>query len=196
MNAKDSIYQKFIDGTFAGKTITEICKLSNIPYREKNRMLSVLDALCEERKIFQNDGGRYGTSEQLGLITGKISGNERGFAFLVPDDQERFPQDFFIPHKNLRGALHGDTVLAEQVYERSDDEARVVSVLSRGYTTIVGTFRKDRRGHHQLSQQPLGRGHQPRGYEKADRYFKGCRKEIRQGPLHHRRRALQRAGLR
>ena len=145
MNAKDSIYQKFIDGTFAGKTITEICKLSNIPYREKNRMLSVLDALCEERKIFQNDGGRYGTSEQLGLITGKISGNERGFAFLVPDDQERFPQDFFIPHKNLRGALHGDTVLAEQVYERSDDEARVVSVLSRGYTTIVGTFRKDRR---------------------------------------------------
>ena len=145
MNAKDSIFEKFIDGTFAGKTVTEICKLSNIPYREKSRLLSLLDALCEEGKLFVNSGGRYGTSEQLGLIKGVLTGNERGFAFLTPDNSERFENDFFIPHKNLHGALHGDVVIAEPVYGRSDDEACVIRVLSRGYSTIVGTFRKDRR---------------------------------------------------
>ncbi|MBE7085770.1 MAG: ribonuclease R [Clostridiales bacterium] len=146
MNAKESLLNKFLDGTLALKNATEICKILDIPYREKNRLLSILDKLCEEGEIYQNDGGRYGTIEQLGLIKGVISGNERGFAFLVPENQQQYPDDFFIPHKNLHGALHGDTVLAEKVFfGREDDEVNVVKILARGYEKIVGTFHKDRR---------------------------------------------------
>ena len=117
----------------------------HIPYREKTRLEALLADLCEEGKIYQNEAGRYGTSEQLGFIKGILSGNERGFAFLIPDNKEAYQKDFFIPKKSLRGALHGDVVLAEQVYSESNDEARVVQILQRGYETIVGTFRKDRR---------------------------------------------------
>ena len=146
MNAKESIFEKFQDGTFAGKTAAEICKILQIPYKEKKRLTDLLDALMKEGRIYQNDGGRYGTIEQLGLIKGVIVGNERGFGFLVPENKEVYEKDFFIPPKSLRGALHGDTVLIEQVYNReSDDEGKVVEILQRGYTTIVGTFRKDRR---------------------------------------------------
>lgn len=145
MNAKQSIYEKFTDGTLAKKNITEICKLLSIPYREKNRLLPLLEELCKEGKLYQNDGGRYGTIEQLGLIRGTLSGHERGFAFLVPEDKESYEKDFFIPHRNLRGALHGDEVLIERVYGESEDEGQVVKILKRGYTTIVGTFRRDRR---------------------------------------------------
>ncbi len=146
MNAKESIFQKFQDGTFAGKTSNEICKILQIPYREKKRLTDLLDELINEGKIYQNDGGRYGTIQQLGLIKGVLSGNERGFAFLIPENKENYEKDFFIPHRNLHGALHGDTVLIERVYnEQSDDEAQVVHILQRGFTTIVGTFRKDRR---------------------------------------------------
>ncbi len=145
MSSTEKLLALFLDGTLAGKTVTEILKFLQIPYREKTRVLALLDELCEEGVLFQNDGGRYGTIEQLGLIKGKITGHERGFAFLVPDDKERYPNDFFIPPKNLHGALHGDTVLVEQVFDRSDDEANVVHILERGYTKIVGVFRKDRR---------------------------------------------------
>ena len=146
MNAKDSIFEKFCDGTFAGKTSSEICKILQIPYREKKRLTDLLDALMDEGKIYQNDGGRYGTIEQLGLIKGVLSGNERGFAFLVPENKNDYEKDFFIPHRNLHGALHGDTVLIERVYDsESDDEGNVIKILQRGYTQIVGTFRKDRR---------------------------------------------------
>ena len=100
MNAKDSIYNLFLDGTLALKTATEICKILQIPYREKKRLTDILDDLLEEGKIFQNKGGRYGTSEQLGLIVGTVSGNERGFAFVVPEDKELYEKDFFIPPKN------------------------------------------------------------------------------------------------
>ena len=145
MNAKESIFEKFNDGTFAGKTSAEICKILQIPYREKKRLTDILDALEKEGRIYQNDGGRYGTIEQLGLIKGVIVGNERGFGFLVPENKTDYEKDFFLPPKNLRGALHGDTVLIERVYNSdSDDEGKVVEILERGYTTIVGTFRKDR----------------------------------------------------
>lgn len=145
LNAKESLLQSFQDGTLAGKTVNEILKILQIPYREKNRLLDLLQKLCDEGEIFQNDGGKYGTIAQLDLIKGVINGNERGFAFLIPDDKEVYGQDFFIPHKSLHGALHGDTVLAEKVFGRSDDEASVIKILSRGYSTVVGVFRKDRR---------------------------------------------------
>ena len=135
----------FENGTLAGKTATEICKILQMPYREKNRLTDLLSKLCDEGKLYQNDGGRYGTIEQLGLVKGKISGHERGFAFLVPEDKEAYPEDFFIPHKNLHGALHGDVVLIERKFERSDDEGNVVKILERGYDKLVGTFRRDKR---------------------------------------------------
>ncbi len=144
MNAQDRLYALFQDGTLAGKTETEICKILQLPYREKGRLIDVLEKLCAAGKIHRNRGGRYGTIEQLGLIKGILSGNERGFAFLIPEDKQRYENDFFIPHKSLHGALHGDTVLIERVFG-SDDEGNVVKILSRGYGKIVGTFRRDRR---------------------------------------------------
>lgn len=145
MSAREKIFALFDNGTLAGKTATEICKILQMPYREKNRLTDVLNELCAEGKLYQNDGGRYGTIAQLGLIKGKICGHERGFAFLIPDDKETYPNDFFIPCKNLRGALHGDVVLIERIFGRSDDEGCVVKILQRGYDTIVGTFRRDKR---------------------------------------------------
>ena len=145
MSSKDKLFALFLDGTLAGKTVTEILKTLQIPYREKSRVEALLKELCDKGLLFRNDGGRYGTIEQLGLIKGKISGHERGFAFLVPEDKDKYEKDFFIPHKNLHGALHGDTVLIERIFDRSDDEGNVVKILERGYTTIVGVFRRDRR---------------------------------------------------
>ena len=145
MSSSEKLFSLFEDGTFSGVTASEICKALQIPYREKERIIALLSELCDQGKLFQNDGGRYGTIEQLGLIKGTISGNERGFAFLIPEDKSKHANDFFIPRKSLRGALHGDVVLVERVYVNSDDEAQVVKILSRGYEKIVGTFRRDRR---------------------------------------------------
>ncbi len=125
-------------------TAGDICRVFAIPFREKKRLTTVLDKLVDDGLIFQDNGGRYGTAEALGLIKGKISGNERGFAFLVPEDRTAHPEDYFLPRKNLHGALHGDIVLAQRAYGRSDDEAEVVHIIERGYTEIVGTFTKDR----------------------------------------------------
>ena len=85
MNAKEAVLSAFQDGTLAGKSSQEILKILQIPYREKNRLFDLLNNLCNEGLIFRNEGGRYGTIEQLGLIKGTLVGNERGFAFLGPE---------------------------------------------------------------------------------------------------------------
>ena len=144
MNAKESLKEQFNDGALSGLTLDGICKTLKIPYREKKSLLRLLDALIEDGVICETRDGIFGTPEDLGLIKGVLRGNERGFAFLVPDDKEKYPNDFFIPHRSLHGALHGDKVFAEQVLGRSDDEAEVVSILERGFKEIVGTFKRDK----------------------------------------------------
>ena len=145
MNAKDSLYELFLNGDADGKTLPQLLKLLSIPYRERGRLEKLLFSLADEGKIYQTDDGRFGTEKGLNLIKGKLVGNERGFAFLVPENKEEYPNDFFIPHRRLHGAMHGDTVLVSKVFSEKGDEAEIVKILERGYTELVGTFYKDRR---------------------------------------------------
>ena len=72
------------------------------------------------------------------IVEGIIQGNERGYGFLMPIGSS---QDYFIPHSDLKGAMHKDLVLAETtdgVGARTT--ARVLKIIKRGLTEIVGTF--------------------------------------------------------
>lgn len=72
------------------------------------------------------------------ILTGKIQGNERGYAFLIRDDGG---DDVFISHGELRGAMHGDSVICERT-ERAGEKpsARVLKITERGITRLVGTY--------------------------------------------------------
>lgn len=73
------------------------------------------------------------------IVEGKLQGNERGYAFLIPLDENK--EDYFIPHSDLKGAMHGDIVLAETTDgDGARTTARVLKILERGITKLVGTF--------------------------------------------------------
>ncbi len=73
------------------------------------------------------------------VIEGKLQGNERGYAFLIPTEEGI--EDYFIPHSDLKGAMHGDTVLCERTHgDGPRTTARVLKILKRGITEIVGTY--------------------------------------------------------
>lgn len=78
------------------------------------------------------------------LIKGTLIGNERGYAFLVPEEGG---EDYFISHTDLYGAQHGDVVLAKKKDETGKrTTARVVKIVERGVKEVVGTFSSCRRG--------------------------------------------------
>lgn len=73
------------------------------------------------------------------IIEGRLQGNERGFAFLIPTEQGQ--EDYFIPHSDLKNAMHGDLVLCETTFGGGErTTARVLKVLERGITELVGTY--------------------------------------------------------
>lgn len=142
MSASEEIREKFENGEFQYKKEREICRLLGISAKSARDAVSeILRGMEREGIIVRDERGRFVSPEKLGLIKGVLSGNERGFAFLVREDG-----DLFIPHRTLHGAMHKDTVFAKIVGGERGDEAEVYSILSRGITRLTGTFYKEEKG--------------------------------------------------
>jgi ribonuclease R len=91
-------------------------------------------------------------------VAGRLSVNPAGYAFLRPDAAGA--EDIFIPANSVRPALHGDRVLVkpERGRRRGRPEGRVMRVIERGRTTLVGVFRPLRSGRIVIPQDQRLRG--------------------------------------
>ena len=142
MTAIEIIKEKFNTGELCYKKFSQICGLLGAGGKgERESIHRMLTELEREGVIVCDERGRYVLPEDLGLVLGRIQGNERGFAFLLREGES----DLFIPHKSLHGALHGDTVFARIVGGERGDEAAVYSIVSRGMPQLTGTYYRDRR---------------------------------------------------
>jgi ribonuclease R len=77
---------------------------------------------------------------------GRISVHRDGYGFVTPDGGG---EDIFIPSKFLKGALHGDLVEASSSLSRMGGnklDGRVLTVLERATSRIVGRYEETRRG--------------------------------------------------
>ena len=144
MDLYSLIKQNFISGEWKNISLKKINSLleAKKPFEQK-AVLKILNSLENDGVIVFLDGF-YVATEQADLIKGVLRGNEKGFAFLVPQNGG---SDYFIPNRNLNGAMHQDLVLARKVensVKGSNDEAEVIRILKRGVTVLSGTFFVDR----------------------------------------------------
>ncbi len=147
MSIQDKILQNFKNGKFAFKTEKEICRMLSVSKGEQKIIYKILKGLCENGELCHDERYRYATPAQMGAIVGKVAANKNGYAFLIPDDREKYPDDFFIPRRHLNGALHGDKVVTLlRRNTKSDDEVTVINIIERGYREIVGTFYRSGNG--------------------------------------------------
>jgi ribonuclease R len=81
---------------------------------------------------------------RLHLVAGRLQANPAGFAFCVTDDPDA--ADVYVAASGVRPALHGDRVLVRVEHRRRGGraEGRVVKVLARAVTRVVGVFRRGR----------------------------------------------------
>ena len=98
MKLKNSILEKFNNGEFEYKGAKRIFELLGVKSNfEKDIIRSILSELESEGAIVY-DNGKYLLLEHSNLIKGVLKGNERGFAFLIPEDKNI--NDYFIPARN------------------------------------------------------------------------------------------------
>lgn len=103
--------------------------------------LDLLQELENEGKIVLSRKKRYGLPEKMNLVVGRLQGNSKGFAFLIPDEPDE--EDVFISEEDLQGALHNDRVIV-RLHPYSRDSRRregvVIRILKRANKHIVGMF--------------------------------------------------------
>lgn len=119
----------------------ELATQFGIEGKETKEFYKVLNEMEKEGIIIQTQSGRYGLVSKMSLVVGKLEGNAKGFAFLIPDDKEI--EDIFIPAENTNGAMNGDRVIIKLTgmgIPNRRDEGEVVRILERANKTIVGTY--------------------------------------------------------
>ncbi len=144
VNLRSKIVEEFKRGALAFLSEGAICERLHVRPSDKKTVKKILSSLVESGILLRDNRGNYATPKQLNAFEAEVSANERGFAFLIPCDKEKFGHDFFVPRNALAGALNKDKVLAAHV-PNTQDEAFVIRILSRGVKRLVGLFDCDRR---------------------------------------------------
>ncbi|MDR1304881.1 MAG: ribonuclease R [Verrucomicrobiales bacterium] len=89
------------------------------------------------------------------LVTGVITFNAKGFAFLIREDKG---DDLYIAAEDTGTAMHQDTVVARITQGTGKfagkPQARVIRILKRRHTTLVGTLEKSGRFHYVVPADP------------------------------------------
>ena len=112
----------------------------------KRELKNMLDDMAADGEIVRLKGNAYALAGPVRTVRGRIAVHRDGYGFVTP---ESGGEDVFIPSKQLKGALHGD--LVETTSERSRMggnklDGRVVSVLERATSRVVGRYEETRRG--------------------------------------------------
>ncbi|KGP72010.1 ribonuclease R [Pontibacillus yanchengensis] len=104
-------------------------------------LMKTLNELEEEGELVRTRKNRYGLPEKMNLTRGRIQMHQKGFAFLIPDDEDK--DDIYIHHSDLHSAMNNDRVLVRTETNREDDkrpEGTVIRILERNTNEIVGTY--------------------------------------------------------
>jgi ribonuclease R len=101
-----------------------------------------LKAMVRDGQLLRNRAGQFGLTRALEIIAGRVQAHRDGFGFLLRDDGE---DDVFLPAREMRVLFDGDRVAIRTVPgKREGLEGRVVEVLARAKTEVVGPFRRER----------------------------------------------------
>ena len=123
----------------------ELVTVLDVPKSDVGLFRSVIEELETEGKIFRTNKNRYGVPERMNLVVGRFQGNERGYGFVIPDDENI--KDIFISADSINGAMHNDRVIArinKKVIGDKRAEGEIIKIIKRANKTVVGTFESSR----------------------------------------------------
>ena len=129
-------------------TAREVVQRLKIPREQRATVRRLLKDLVAAGHLIQTRGNRFGLPDRMNLVVGRVQTHPRGFGFVIPDRSvDGVSGDIFIAGSNLNQAMHGDRVVARIERTRDDRaEGRIVRILERGASSIVGRFDIDESG--------------------------------------------------
>ncbi len=120
----------------------DLANLLEIPKHRRDELDEVLESLMEDGKIKKDDRARYLLSDER-FVVGTFLATSRGFGFVRTENES---EDIFIPQGESLNAMDQDRVKTEitRCKGKRKAEGRVVEILERASSTLVGIYRSNR----------------------------------------------------
>lgn len=157
---KEIICELMEDDQYVPMKEKELAMLLQVSREDRQELRRLLEELLAEGRLTVNAQGKFRKADGQTLIGTYIS-HAKGFGFVEIEGSQ---EDLFVPPEMTGGALHRDTV--QVVLIRGDSpgggqhpkaagggqasrnghrkEARVLRILKRGITQVVGTYQKSK----------------------------------------------------
>ncbi|MBQ8117151.1 MAG: ribonuclease R [Lachnospiraceae bacterium] len=166
---KNRICELVNSSLYAPMKEKELAAFMQVDKQDREELQTCLRELLLEGKLMLTPRGKYVKGDGS-VLTGTFIGNAKGFGFVEIEGRD---EDLFIPEEDTGGAFHKDIVqVMLRVPDRRVDghtkgragsrgsdpagsgrdggrrqEARVIRIIQRGITSVVGTYEKGR-GHY------------------------------------------------
>lgn len=140
MNIQETLINFMREQAYKPMDAQELGRIFDIKKSEFQEFQNILNYMEKDGLIVKTRTEHYGLPERMGLVVGKIQGHQKGFGFLIPDEER---PDVFIPSSNLNGAMHNDRVMVKILREEDNGkkcEGEVIRILERGNKTVIGVF--------------------------------------------------------
>ena len=130
-------------------SVAELVRVLRVPREERPAFRRRLRQLVASGALVETRGGQYGLPERMDLVVGRLSMAPGGFGFVHAERPgSGAVNEVYVAGLHLNEAMHGDRVVARVERARPGDrpEGRVLRVLERAQTTLVGRFDVDASG--------------------------------------------------
>jgi ribonuclease R len=148
MLSRDEILTQMRERVHHPAGTRELLQILKIPREERASFRRHLKALVAEGHLIQIRGQRFGLPEKMDLYVGRLQTHPAGYGFVSPERGLESGADIYIAANNLNEAMHGDRVVVriERVKEEGRVEGRVIRVLERAHSSMVGRYDLDPQG--------------------------------------------------
>jgi ribonuclease R len=126
--------------------VRELVKRLRLEGEARKALKTVLRQLIADGEIVNVRGARVGLPDRRNLVVGRLSCSPSGYGFVIPEKRGDKDKDVYVSAVNMKEALQGDRVVVrvERVSPKGP-EGRIIRVLDRALTRIVGRYEQDGR---------------------------------------------------
>ncbi len=141
MITKESLSAFFKEKITKPVSFNGIVFLLNLSPPDRRKLKRFLREMVNEGAITRTRKGLYGPPEEMSLVSGHFEAHKDGYGFVVLEKPGE--RDIFIPARATFGAMDNDRVIA-RIENQQRREGRIIRILDRAHTRIMGTFEEDR----------------------------------------------------
>src|SRR2546426_3117683 len=127
----------------------ELLQVLKVPKDDRTSFKRHIKSLVASGELIQIRGHRFGLPEKMDLYVGRLQTHPAGYGFVTPERPlDSGSGDVYISGPHLDDAMHGDRVVVriERIKEGGRAEGRIIRILERSNSTLVGRYDRDDSG--------------------------------------------------